>query len=100
MLGFVLIFIELVAVVFGENAELSDSVDFVRVPYNVTMTRFDALFTCKVEVEGSFASSYYVTDRHKKWLYKQLLYENNPSIKYHRDLYNDSSYLVLNSSFH
>lgn len=73
---------------------LNDSLEFVRLNFNKSMTRYEALFKCKEEMEGSFASSYYLNDLTKKWIYDVITESVYVGLKYHRDVYNDSSYMV------
>lgn len=90
MISFVL-FITFFRIIRSEN--LSDSFELIRLAYSEPLTRFEALFVCKQELEGSFTSSYYLNDKAKNWIYDQLN-SSNQEITFHRDLFNDSSYLV------
>lgn len=78
---------------FLKSEDLSDDIEFVRIGYNTSLTRFDALYACKDKIDGSFANSYYISNKTMNWIYAQI-YSTSPEMHFHRDVFNDTSYLV------
>ena len=84
-------------IIFSVRGEdLSQSIEFERQNSNESLTRFEALFKCKQDLEGSFASSYYLdNEASRAWIYDVIASNPKAGLKFHRDLFNDSSYLVI-----
>lgn len=71
--------------------------EFIRYNMATPMKRFDALKFCVEEFGASFLSSRYFDESHLEWLYDELIIGSNFGYKYHRDIYNDSSFQVNTS---
>ena len=81
--------------------EFNESLEFTRLSFNQPLSRFDALYKCKQEIDGSFANAYYFKNKTIKWIYEEITKRSeigDPGVAFHRDLFNDSSFLVFKNN--